>query len=71
MRGRRWGGGGGGDAVFVDVRDDGVVLGQRGEVVGGWARGEVVDVVQCQGADDEGEEEGREEGGVGEGAEEE
>jgi len=48
-----------------------VVLRQQGEDGGCGPRGEVVEGVEGQGADDEGEEERREEGRVGEGCEEE
>ena len=45
--------GGGGDAVFVDVGDDGVVLGEEGEEEGGRACWEVVDCVEGEGPDEE------------------
>jgi len=48
------GGGRGSDAVFVDVWDGGVVLREDGEDERGWARREVVQVVEGEGAEDEG-----------------
>ena len=48
------GGGGGSDAVFVHVWDGGMVLGEDGEDERGWARREVVEVVEGEGAEYEG-----------------
>lgn len=55
--------GGGCDAVFVDVRNHGVVLGQQGEDERRRARGQVVECVEGKGPQDEREEERREDGG--------
>lgn len=67
MVGRAWGGEAAGDAVFVDVRDGGVVLGEQGEQDGRGPGGEVVEVACAEGTEDGGEEKGRQESSVREG----
>jgi hypothetical protein len=60
---------GGGDAVLVDVRNGGVVLGEDGEYERRGTSREVVECVEGDGADEEGEEERGGEGGECEGCE--
>jgi len=56
-------GGGGSDAVLVDLRDSGVILGEDGEEEGGSTGREIVKGVEREGTEEEGEEEGRNESG--------
>lgn len=63
--------GGGGDLVLVDVGDGGVVLGQDGKDQRRGARGEVIEGVEGEWAEDEGKEEWRDEGSEHKGCEDE